>query len=72
MPTDRARAAPPSPAPGTTNWTGVLFGFLLASLAAFQQFKLPPMLPSMLAEFGYPKILAGSFMSVYAVIGLAV
>lgn len=61
MPLDRAR----------TNWTGVMFGFLLASLAAFQQFKLPPMLPGMLAEFGYPKTLAGSFMSVYAVIGLA-
>lgn len=61
MPLDQAR----------TNWTGVMFGFLLASLAAFQQFKLPPMLPAMLAEFGYPKTLAGGFMSVYAVIGLA-
>lgn len=48
-----------------------MFGFLLASLAAFQQFKLPPMLPGMLEEFGYPKTLAGGFMSVYAVIGLA-
>lgn len=70
MPT--APAFRPPAAPGTTNWTGVLFGFLLASLAAFQQFKLPPMLPSMLAEFGYPKTLAGGFMSVYAVIGLVV
>ena len=49
----------------------MLFGFLLASLAAFQQLKLPPMMPYMLAEFGYPKTLAGGFMSVYAVIGLA-
>src|SRR3546814_18466240 len=48
-----------TPTRGTTNWTGVLFGFLLASLAAFQQFKLPPMLPEMLAEFGYPKTVAG-------------
>lgn len=82
MPLDRARPPRPSApgaavagapaAPGAgTNWTGVMFGFLLASLAAFQQFKLPPMLPGMLAEFGYPKTLAGSFMSVYAVIGLA-
>lgn len=75
MPLDRtptttrpAAAARPAAA---TNWTGVLFGFLLASLAAFQQFKLPPMLPEMLAEFGYPKTVAGGFMSVYAVIGLA-
>src|SRR3546814_1141490 len=60
-----------TPTSGTTNWTGVLFGFLLASLAAFQQFKLPPMLPEMLAEFGYPKTVAGSFMSIYAAIGLA-
>jgi predicted MFS family arabinose efflux permease len=72
MPLNRGRTTRPPVPHGTTNWTGVLFGFLLASLAAFQQFKLPPMLPSMLAEFGYPKTLAGAFMSVYAVIGLAV
>lgn len=54
-----------------TNWTGVFFGFLLASLAAFQQFKLPPVLPEMLEVFQYDKILAGGFMSVYAAIGLA-
>lgn len=77
MPLDRTpmtaptAAAPGRAAAGATNWTGVLFGFLLASLAAFQQFKLPPMLPEMLAEFDYPKTLAGGFMSVYAVIGLA-
>ena len=71
MTVDRARPHRPAAARGATNWTGVLFGFLLASLAAFQQFKLPPMMPSMLAEFGYPKTLAGGFMSVYAVIGLA-
>lgn len=68
MPAARTAA---STASGGTNWTGVMFGFLLASLAAFQQFKLPPMLPAMLAEFDYPKTLAGGFMSVYAVIGLA-
>jgi predicted MFS family arabinose efflux permease len=55
---------------GSTNWTGILFGFLLASLAAFQQFKLPPQLPALLAEFAYPKVIAGAFMSVYAVVGL--
>ncbi len=55
-----------------TNWTGILFGFLLATLAAFQQFKLPPQLPSLLAEFDYPKVMAGAFMSIYAVVGLAV
>ena len=53
-----------------TNWTGVMFGFLLASLAAFQQFKLPPMLPEMLAAYDYEPTLAGAFMSIYAAIGL--
>ena len=53
-----------------TNWTGVMFGFLLASLAAFQQFKLPPMLPEMLATYDYQPTLAGGFMSIYAAIGL--
>lgn len=55
-----------------TNWTGILFGFLLATLAAFQQFKLPPLLPALLAEYAYPKVMAGAFMSIYAVVGLAV
>ena len=31
-----------------TNWTGVFFGFTLTALAAFQQFKLPPVLPELL------------------------
>ena len=53
-----------------TNWTGVMFGFLLASLAAFQQFKLPPMLPEMLAAYDYQPTLAGAFMSIYAAIVL--
>jgi MFS family permease len=47
-----------------------MFGFLLASLAAFQQFKLPPMLPEMLATYDYQPTLAGGFMSIYAAIGL--
>jgi len=65
-PIPRARAEP------RTNWSGVMFGFLLASLAAFQQFKLPPVLPEMLALYEYPTTLAGGFMSVYAAIGLVV
>ena len=50
---------------------GVALGLGLAAFAAFQQFKLPVVLPAMLAEFGYPRTLAGGFMSVYAVAGLA-
>ena len=62
---------PPSASPpAATNWTGIAFGFALAVLAAFQQFKLPPLLPDLLETYGYPKLLAGAFMSVYAVVGL--
>jgi MFS family permease len=53
-----------------TNWAGVAFGVALASVAAFQQFKLPPVLPTLLERYGYDRTLAGGFMSVYALIGL--
>jgi len=49
----------------------VLLGLALACLAAFQQFKLPVALPALLAAYGYERTLAGGFMSVYAVAGLA-
>ena len=54
-----------------TDWTAVAFGISLACLVAFQQFKLPPVLPAMLASYGWDRTLAGGFMSVYAVAGLA-
>ncbi len=66
MPT---RPSPAAPAAGS-NWTAILFGFLLAVLAAFQQFKLPPLLPGLLEVYAYPKVLAGGFMSIYAAVGL--
>jgi MFS family permease len=50
---------------------GVAFGLGLAFLAAYQQFKLPVVLPVLLADYGYDRILAGGFMSVYALFGLA-
>ncbi len=53
-----------------TNLAGVAFGLALASFAAFQQFKLPPIMPLMLERFGYDRVLAGGFMSVYALAGL--
>ena len=53
-----------------TDWTGVAFGVGLACLAAYQQFKLPPVLPAMLAGYGYDRTVAGAFMSIYAVAGL--
>ncbi len=52
------------------NWIGVLFGLCLAVLAAYHQFKLPPVLPIFLNAYGYSPTIAGAFMSVYAVAGL--
>jgi len=54
----------------TTNWTGVLFGLALAVLAAFQQFKLPPVLPELFDLYGHDPLLAAGFMSVFAIAGL--
>ena len=53
-----------------SNWTGIAFGLTLASFAAYQQFKLPPVLPVLLETYHYDRTLAGAFMSVYAVAGL--
>ncbi len=54
-----------------SNWTGIAFGLALACFAAYQQFKLPPALPVLLETYRYDRTLAGAFMSVYAVAGLA-
>ena len=54
-----------------TNWLGVAFGLAVAIFAAFQMFKLPPLMPVLLERYGYDRTLAGGFMSVYAVSGLA-
>lgn len=53
-----------------TNWTGIAFGLSLAVLAAYQQLKLPPVLPVLIESYGFDRILAGGFMSVYAFCGL--
>jgi hypothetical protein len=53
------------------NWTGVAFGLALLVLAAYQQLKLPPGLPILLEQYDYGRALAGGFMSIYAVCGLA-
>jgi predicted MFS family arabinose efflux permease len=51
-------------------WPGIAFGLCLAVLAAYQQLKLPPVLPILLEEYGFGRLLAGGFMSIYALIGL--
>src|SRR5262245_57954677 len=53
-----------------TDWGGVAFGVAIGCLAAYQQFKLPPVLPALLALYGYDRTVAGAFMSVSAIAGL--
>lgn len=53
-----------------TIWAAVLFGLSLSSFAAYQQFKLPPVMPRLLDLYAYERLLAGGFMSVYAFVGL--
>jgi MFS family permease len=48
----------------------IAFGLGLAYLAAYQQFKLPPVLPVLLDTYHYDRTLAGGLMSIYAVAGL--
>lgn len=62
--------------PGTqttaTNWTGVSYGIVLGFVAAYFQFKVPPVLPVLLDDYSYDKFIAGGFMSVFAVAGMAI
>jgi len=53
-----------------TDWRQVTFGLALSCFVAFQQFKLPPLLPNLLAEFHYSRPMAAGFMSVYALVGV--
>jgi len=52
------------------NWKGVGFGLALMIFAAYQQLKLPPVLPILIGNYGFGRTLAGGFISVYALIGL--
>ncbi len=56
--------------PRPANPAGVLYGALLAILAAYQQFKLPPVLPLLTSQYEHDPRMAGGFMSVYALAGL--
>jgi predicted MFS family arabinose efflux permease len=48
----------------------VALGLALVVFAAFSQFKLPVVLPVLLQEYGYGRVLAGGFMSIFAVFGI--
>src|SRR3954468_10241330 len=53
-----------------TQWSRVAFGVSLGAYAAYQQFKLPPILPDFLARYPHSPFVAAGFMSVYALVGL--
>ena len=53
-----------------TDWRRVAFGVALGAYCAFQQFKLPPILPDFLARYPHSPVVAAAFMSVYALVGL--
>lgn len=55
-----------------TNWTGVSYGIVLGFVAAYFQFKVPPVLPVMFDLYGYETFVAGGFMSIFAVAGMLV
>jgi predicted MFS family arabinose efflux permease len=48
----------------------VALGLALVVFAAFSQFKLPVVLPVLLGDYGYDRVLAGGFMSIFAVFGI--
>ncbi len=53
-----------------TDWPAVAFGVSLACLVAFQQFKLPPVLPILLEAYHWDRTVAGGMMAIYALVGL--
>ncbi|HEY1385447.1 MAG TPA: MFS transporter [Dongiaceae bacterium] len=55
-----------------TWWSGVALGVGVSCACAYQQFKLPPILPDLLRAHPHDPAVAAGFMSVYALIGLMV
>jgi predicted MFS family arabinose efflux permease len=56
----------------TTDWSRVALGVSIGAFSAYQQFKLPPILPDFLARYPHSPVVAAGFMSVYALVGLLV
>jgi MFS family permease len=55
-----------------TWWPGVFLGVGVSCACAYQQFKLPPILPDLLRAHPHDPAVAAGFMSIYALIGLMV
>jgi predicted MFS family arabinose efflux permease len=56
--------------PQATRTALVVLGLALVVYAAFCQFKLPVVLPVLLDTYSYGRVLAGGFMSIFAVFGI--
>jgi MFS family permease len=52
------------------NLAAMAFGLAIAALGAFHQFKLPVVLPVLLERYAYDRVVAGGFMSIFALAGL--
>ncbi|MGB0571124.1 MAG: MFS transporter [Alphaproteobacteria bacterium] len=55
-----------------TNWTGVSYGIVLGFVAAYFQFKVPPVLPVMFDLYAYEKFVGGGLMSIFAASGMLI
>ncbi|MBM3560459.1 MAG: MFS transporter, partial [Alphaproteobacteria bacterium] len=60
----------PAPARVATSWSGVAYGIALGYLAAYLQFKVPPVLPVLFDSYDYGAFVGGGLMSVFALAGL--
>ncbi len=56
--------------PQRTRTSLVVLGLALVVYAAYCQFKLPVVLPVLLDSYSYDRVLAGGFMSIFAVFGI--
>ncbi|MBN42152.1 MAG: hypothetical protein CL573_01535 [Alphaproteobacteria bacterium] len=56
----------------STNWTGVSYGIVLGFVAAYFQFKVPPVLPVLFDLYAYETMVAGGFMSIFAISGMLI
>jgi MFS family permease len=54
----------------STNWSGVAYGIVLGFVAAYFQFKVPPVLPVLFDSYAYSPFVGGALMSVFALAGL--
>src|SRR3546814_16829832 len=70
VPAATHRYRPAMSGPRQTRTAAVALGLALVVFAAFSQFQLPVVLPILLEDYGYDRVLAGGVMSTFAVFGI--